>query len=161
MRQIVQSEIARREQLFNAALMFFHPITQAVQAACDAGAKASLTLHAPADRNAEQVRGTLLCRSFHTGVGRKVRRYDITIFPQNMSCLVSLDYSKLSEDDYYEKRDDPQFVWECTYSAGKGSTTIQELLEKIEEALITDAVERRGKLQKLRISSPGADGKRS
>ena len=172
MKDILEQEIARRRALYDQALALFAPVSDVIARAHAAGAEVTLALHAPATRRDDAVRGTLRCRSFHDGVGPDTRAYAIVIAPGAERCTVELwgTVADLSADDYrdyvdkyeeeYRERFDPAedgdaavVVWSRDYAAaGKPARwTIADLRDAIEEALITDAAERKGGLGPFEI----------
>jgi len=146
MKEIIEKETVRRTALLQRAVEFMAPITQMVKSAKESGAIAGLHLYPPTSRDTTWVSGILLCRSFHLGVGRRRRRYLFWVSPEGTIEICLESGRDLSEEDADRYKDDEEIIWERTYYYKDSSPTITDLKMMIEEALITDAVEVRGKL---------------
>lgn len=157
MKQIAQAEAVRRKAVYDAAKAMFEPILGVLRTAIAAGGQVSLSLYPPNHRNSDVVSGTLRCRSFHAGVGKRLRRYLIEISPREKSCEVWLDYD-LSDDEYeqyvqqYGEAPGRGYQWARTYHVA-GRPSMADLKQDIEEALITQLAEREGGLERVRLSS--------
>lgn len=155
-KQIAHDEAARRRPLFDAAKNMLEPVITLIQSAIAAGAEISLRLDPPNRRSSNHIYGSLRCRSFHAGVGTRLRRYDLDISPAEKCCEVWLHISQNDAERYeWEYRQAPErdLHWACTYRLDDPQCSIVHLKEEIEEALITQLAEREGGLDRLRLSN--------
>jgi hypothetical protein len=147
MREIIEKEAVRRAALYQEAIDLIAPITQTVKLAKENKAIAGLHLYPPDSRSTTTVFGLLLCRSFHAGIGRRHRRYVLSISPREGTIYVALEEGYYMDRDEAERyADDVDIVWEQTYHRDR-PPTIASLREDIEEALITDAVDLKANLR--------------
>jgi hypothetical protein len=146
MKEIIEKEIVRRTALFQQAFDLIAPIMQVMKSYKENGAVVELRLDPPSDRTTTSVFGVMRCRSFHLGVGRRLRRYRLSITPSRGSITIWLESGWLmSQEEEAEHENNAELVWSQTYHQ-KDGPTIASLKTSIEEALMTDVVATRGKL---------------
>jgi hypothetical protein len=112
MREIIEKEAVRRAALYQEAIDLIAPITQTVKLAKENKAIAGLHLYPPDSRSTTTVFGLLLCRSFHAGIGRRHRRYVLSISPREGTIYVALEEGYYMDEDEAERyEDNVDIVW--------------------------------------------------